>query len=303
MKIWAVVAVASLDLVGASLAHPLDAPGTVYIDGVPCNLPCQSYMAWSRQTLEASQASTKGAANTSGAKALRQASHKRIAKRVEPASTGAPSRKKKSGSFHAALTATPEPPPLPNSRAEGTPLKAETGDAAAPLTTAPEPPPVPELRIENAPLAVETSNPPRERTPQELVMAALAVAGQITNAETPKTQGDDRTNEIKAGDADVSTPLVALLLSRPDVKSAAELKGLNVAIDVTQSAVEQDIHSALAAVGATEVQLSVSDTSPLDRLISGDVKAAVVKLVSPDAAEAFPDIKGFKVLRVPISAH
>jgi len=29
----------------------------------------------------------------------------------------------------------------------------------------------------------------------------------------------------------------------------------------------------------------------------------VLKLVSPDAAEAFPDIKGFKVLRVPLSPH
>ena len=97
--------------------------------------------------------------------------------------------------------------------------------------------------------------------------------------------------------------LVALLISRPDVKSAAELKGLNVAIDVTQSTAEQDIRLALAAVGATEVQLSASDASPLDRLVSGDVQAEVVKLVSADAAEAFPDIKGYKVLRVPLLAH
>ena len=50
-------------------------------------------------------------------------------------------------------------------------------------------------------------------------------------------------------------------------------------------------------------QLSVADASPLDRLISGDVQAAVLKLVSPDAAEAFPEIKGFKVLRVPLAPH
>lgn len=137
-------------------------------------------------------------------------------------------------------------------------------------------------------------------------MAALAVAEQITNAETPKVPGDDRTDEAKAGDANASPPKdvgapVALLISRPDVKSASALNGLNVAVDAAQSAVVQDIRSALAAAGATEAQLSVSDASPLDRLISGDVQAAVVKLVSPDAAEAFPDIKGFKVLRVPLS--
>ncbi|WP_152621153.1 hypothetical protein [Bradyrhizobium japonicum] len=118
-------------------------------------------------------------------------------------------------------------------------------------------------------------------------MAALAVAVQMTNSGTP---------EAKGGDA--SSPLVALLLSRPDVKSASALNGLNVAIDKSQSAIEEDILVALAAAGATEVQLSVSDISPLDRLINGDVQAAVVRLVSPDAAEAFPDIKGFKVLRI-----
>jgi hypothetical protein len=54
-------------------------------------------------------------------------------------------------------------------------------------------------------------------------MAALAVAEQITNAETLKAPGNDRTDETKAGDANVSTSLVALLLSRPDVKSAASI--------------------------------------------------------------------------------
>src|ERR1700720_3760550 len=41
----------SLGSVGTSQAHPLDSPDIVYVDGVPCNSACQSYMAWSRQTL------------------------------------------------------------------------------------------------------------------------------------------------------------------------------------------------------------------------------------------------------------
>ena len=40
----------SLGSVGTSQAHPLDPPDIVYIDGLPCNSACQSYMAWSRQT-------------------------------------------------------------------------------------------------------------------------------------------------------------------------------------------------------------------------------------------------------------
>jgi hypothetical protein len=47
----------------------------------------------------------------------------------------------------------------------------------------------------------------------------------------------------------------------------------------------------------------VTDVSPLDRVISGDVEAGVLKLVSPEAAEAFPDVKGFKVLRVPLTTR
>jgi hypothetical protein len=59
----------------------------------------------------------------------------------------------------------------------------------------------------------------------------------------------------------------------------------------------------LVAAGAVETQLSVSDASPLDRLVSGEVPAAVLNLVSPAAADAFPEIKGFKVLRVPLLAR
>src|ERR1700746_457109 len=150
VKVWAIVAVVSLGFVGASLANPLDSPGTVYIDGVPCNLPCQSYMAWSRQTLEANQASAKGAANTSAAKTSGETPRKRISKRVEPASADAPFRKKKSGDFQAALTATPEPPPLPRPRTETAPLHVETRDPPAPLTTAPAPTPGSRLRTGHA---------------------------------------------------------------------------------------------------------------------------------------------------------
>ena len=136
-------------------------------------------------------------------------------------------------------------------------------------------------------------------------MAALTVAEQITNAETPKTANDaDQSASVgdtaRAGNVGA---LVALLISRPDVKSASALNGSKIAIDVAQSGVEEDIRSALTAAGATEIQLSVSDANPLDQLLSGDAQAAVLKLVSPDAAESFPDIKGFKVLRVPLSPH
>jgi hypothetical protein len=36
-------------------------------------------------------------------------------------------------------------------------------------------------------------------------------------------------------------------------------------------------------------------------LIGGEVSAAVLTLVSSEAAEWFPDVAGFKILRIPLS--
>jgi hypothetical protein len=61
------------------------------------------------------------------------------------------------------------------------------------------------------------------------------------------------------------------------------------------------VRSAIAAAGASEIQLSEGHAKPIDRLISGEVPAAVLTLASPEAAEWFPDIKGFKIFRIPLS--
>jgi hypothetical protein len=128
----------------------------------------------------------------------------------------------------------------------------------------------------------------------------------MTSGEPPKTIGHDRTDETKA-DAVIAPPapnvddLVAVLIARPNVGSATALKDQSVAIDKTESGHEVAIRSALVAAGATGAELSATDVSPLDRVISGDVQAAVLKLVSPEAAEAFPDVKGLKVFRVPLT--
>jgi hypothetical protein len=48
-------AVALCDPLVTADAQPLDSPATVYIDGVPCNTPCQAYMEWSRRVQEGSR--------------------------------------------------------------------------------------------------------------------------------------------------------------------------------------------------------------------------------------------------------
>jgi hypothetical protein len=61
------------------------------------------------------------------------------------------------------------------------------------------------------------------------------------------------------------------------------------------------VRTAIVAAGAPEVQLSAGPTTAINRLTTGEVAAAVVALLSPDAAETFPDIRGFKVFHVPLS--
>src|SRR6266850_3168023 len=146
-------------------------------------------------------------------------------------------------------------------------------------------------RLESAGDAAAGSN---VRTIQQQVMAAATLAEQVTAAPAP---------EQKAGPASPNNTdqLVALLMARPDIKSVSDLANKNIAIDARQSASNAIVRTAIAAAGATEAQLIEGQTAAVDRLINGEVPAAVLALVSPQAAEWFPEIAGFKILRVPLS--
>jgi hypothetical protein len=95
--------------------------------------------------------------------------------------------------------------------------------------------------------------------------------------------------------------LVAILLARPDTRSVSDLAGKTVAIDGRYAQSNGTVRTAIVAAGAPEVQLSEGATTAIDRLTNGEVPAAVVALLSPDSAETFPDIKGFKIFHVPLS--
>jgi hypothetical protein len=122
------------------------------------------------------------------------------------------------------------------------------------------------------------------RTTQQQVMAATALAEQMTAATVVDI--DD---------------LVVIVMASPEIKSVSDLADKNVAIDVEQAGFNADVRSAMAAAGANAVQLSVDQTKAIDRLISGEVPAAVLSLASPEAAEGFPDVAGFKIFRIPFS--
>ena len=87
----------------------------------------------------------------------------------------------------------------------------------------------------------------------------------------------------------------------PEINALSDLNNKSIAIEEKQSAASGSVSAALMAAGAAEVLFSEGKTAAVDRLISGEVPAAVLTLASPEAAEWFPDIAGFRIFRVPLS--
>jgi TRAP-type uncharacterized transport system substrate-binding protein len=128
------------------------------------------------------------------------------------------------------------------------------------------------------------------RTIKQQIAAATALAEEVTGVAA-----------IPAPNPAVPNKAVTLVMAHLDIKSVSDLTGKTIAIDDGQSASKENVRTALVAAGATETQLSEGQTKAVDRLISGEVSAAVLTLVSSEAAEWFPDVAGFKILRIPLS--
>jgi hypothetical protein len=283
--------VLSLGSVGTSQAHPLDLPDIVYIDGLPCNSACQSYMAWSRQTSSMSGQRAPSQLPQSSANAVVHRATGVGGRRLKPAAPA-----------HIAKQAVPIPREMP--RAKIAALQ-HADNAAAKSDALPD----------KASAAANSST--RTRTIQEQVAAATALAERVTAStmapapeqKSNNTDRSDRSETVARSDAEniaSASPnntnnLVALLMARREIKSVSDLANKDIAIEDKQSASSGSVRIAIAAAGAAEVQLSEGQTKAIDRLISGEVPAAVLTLVSPEAADWFPEIAGFKIFRVPLS--
>ncbi|HEY4985715.1 MAG TPA: hypothetical protein VII39_03775 [Bradyrhizobium sp.] len=140
---------------------------------------------------------------------------------------------------------------------------------------------------------------PDAKAIEQQVRAATAVASQIT--ATPPEQKAGQTNGSDQRDTATPGGLVALVMVAADINSVADLSGKTIAVDDPQSAAGRQVRVAMVAAGATGIELTDGPTKAIDQLISGTVPAAVLALVSAEAAEGFPEIAGFKVLQVPLS--
>ncbi|WP_456629115.1 hypothetical protein [Bradyrhizobium sp. URHC0002] len=153
------------------------------------------------------------------------------------------------------------------------------------------------------------------RTIQKQVVEATGMADRLTaigagreaanQSDNPAAGSNEASDTGKTASAspDKEDNLVALVLARPEISSLSDLNNKAVAIEAKQSASSGRVSAALMAVGAADVQFSEGQAGAIERLISGEVPAAVVTLVSPEAAEWFPDIPGFRTFRVPLKAR
>lgn len=102
----------------------------------------------------------------------------------------------------------------------------------------------------------------------------------------PLARGNaEKTASASASDADL---LVAVLMPRPDITSVSDLTGKTIAIDNRFSASNGSVRTAIVAAGAPEIQLSEGQTTAINRLVNGQVPAAVLAWYLPRRQRGFP---------------
>ncbi|HEY9453300.1 MAG TPA: hypothetical protein VIR82_11525 [Bradyrhizobium sp.] len=345
----------SLGSSGSLHANPLDSPGTVYIDGLPCNRACQSYMAWSRpstaqhrgvseknvllpaemetgrmghaarprvarQPVPVPRPARAGMASSSIKPLNIKASHSKNATAPKPTyqatAKTAPVAVVPEKIEQNAAVGTREPERKSGGSERGEPVQgaslaaAPSAESAKPEVAAPPPSALETAVLPDAADATPASAP---RTIQQQVAEATGMAERLTAITLERESVDNSDNQdaksADAGDVDATastapanpTNLVALVLARPEINSLSDLNNRNIAIEERQSTASGSVSAALMAVGAAEVQFSKGQAGAIDQLISGEVPAAVLTLASPEAAEWFPDIAGFRTFRLPLS--
>ena len=272
LKKWILVtSLLPFGLAGALQAHPMDSPDIVYIDGLPCNSACQSYMDWSRQMSSASRRRPE---------ATQPAKHSTDTAARHTRAAGA-ERLKPRESAPAAKQAVPKPREMPRTGiASLPPADNSAAKPDIPKSDTPKPDTM-AAKTADLPAAASVTANSGIRTIQQQVAAATALVERVSPNDTDH--------------------LVALVMARAEIKSVSDLANKDIAIEDGQSASSASLRTAMAAAGAPEAQLSESRTRAIDRLVGGEVSAAVLALVSPEAAEWFPEIKGFRIFRVPLS--
>ncbi|WP_426525383.1 hypothetical protein [Bradyrhizobium sp. McL0615] len=310
-------------------ANPLDSPGVIYIDGQPCNRACQSYMDWSYRALSARRheereisVAVPGEAEIERVEPVvrpRLAKHAAPAARTAPHAGKAASNGKVPGNkaSNSKKIAVAKPAPAAPAKDMPAATAAVTPENAAGETVAAVQKPEPKVESSGQPEPVQAAAiasqpgeaPTSDVKPDPKSEVALPPPATLDIAAAPAApapgKASDKAREIgktAAASPDDQDNLVALVLTRPEINSLSDLNNKSIAITEKQSASSGRISAALMAAGAAEVQFSEVKASAIDRLISGEVPAAVV-LASREVANLFPELEGFRTFRVPLKSR
>jgi hypothetical protein len=312
---------------GTLQAEPLDSPGVVYIDGQPCNRACQSYMDWSYRALSARRHEEREISVAVPVEAeierVEPAARPRLAKHAAPVArtashTGKAASNGKAPNSKKIAVAKPAPAApakdMPAATAAVTPERAAGETVAAVEKPEPKvessdrPAPAPAAAIAasqpaEAPVSKAPTSEAKPVTKPEVVLPPPATL-DLAAAPAPGTASNKSREIGKAASVSPDDPdnMIALVLTRPEINSLSDLNNKSVAITEKQSASSGRVSAALMAAGAAEVQFSEGKASAIDRLISGEVPAAVV-LASREVANLFPEVEGFRTFRVPLKAR
>jgi hypothetical protein len=308
---------------GASNAEPLDSASMVYIDGLPCNSLCLSYLAWSRDLLSSGPAEgaplnivpptarIRREGSKHAAAQARAAKAKPVAAKSNQAAQAKITGLSPAGNAVAVQAGEAKPAPksseVPQAKVAELPPAANAAAASDRSATS----------VADSHAKAGSAAGSNSRTMQEQVMAATGVASKVTAApalpaaerQANNVDGSDHAEAVPpasahktaAAPADDKDVLVALVMAGTEIKSVSDLAGKTIAIDDAQSKSSGDVRAAIVAAGALEVQLGNGQTKAIDRLVSGAVPAAVLALVSPEAAQGFPEIEGFTIFRILLS--
>jgi hypothetical protein len=134
-----------------------------------------------------------------------------------------------------------------------------------------------------------------------IVAAASAEPKAGSKSASPESARPGVVAGLESSSSNNPDVLVAILMVGPDIKSVSDLKGKTIAIDDRYSASGSIVRTAIVAAGAPQVQLSEGQGAAMNRLSNGEVPAAVVALVTPDAADKFPAFAGYRIFQVPLS--
>jgi hypothetical protein len=306
---------------GTLQAQALDPPDVVYIDGQPCSRACQAYMNWSYRALSARRHEEReiivAAPPEAEFERVEPVVRPRAARHAAPVARTAPHAGKavsngkvpNARASNSKKVAAPNPAPQAPAKAMPPVTAAVTPEKAAAAIQKPE------LKVESADRPARTAviaapqpaDAPVSKVPAPEVVLPLPATLDVAAAPAAPATAMASSKAREIGNAASEMPddpnnLVALVLTRPEINSLSDLNNKNVAITEKQSASSGRISAALMAAGAAEVQFSEAKASAIDRLINGEVPAAVV-LAPRDVANLFPEVDGFRTFRVPLKAR